>query len=75
MKNPVPDPFVIRGHSTLYGEDGAVKLQWVKTQLDNKKHLELIKEIIDELRADLKPVDPVSRKITPSKANCLTYIR
>ena len=47
MSHPTADGFVVKGVSTLYGDDGQVKQQWVKTDLDKQAHIESIKEIID----------------------------
>ena len=41
LTKTVPEPFVIRGTSTLYDESGKPKLQWVKTRLDDQKLQEL----------------------------------
>jgi len=60
MTKTVPDPFVVKGVSTYYDEEGKPRGQWVKTSLDSKKHLELIAEVIAELKADVKPVAPVA---------------
>lgn len=34
MTNPVPEGYHVRGVSTLYGPDGEVKAQWVKSTAD-----------------------------------------
>jgi hypothetical protein len=34
MTKTVPEGYRIKGVSTLYGDDGALKLQWVKSQVD-----------------------------------------
>lgn len=62
MTKTVPIPYVVKGTSTLYGDDGVQKLQWVKTSLDSQKYLELVNEVIDELKQDIKPVPPVVRR-------------
>src|SRR5665213_1968669 len=38
MVHTVPDPFKLKGTSTLYGKDGEQKLQWVKTTLDQERY-------------------------------------
>lgn len=42
MTHPVPDGFTIKGVSTLYGEDGQVKGQWVKSQVDADREREFM---------------------------------
>jgi hypothetical protein len=60
MTRTAPDPFVVKGVSTYYNEDGKPVGQWVKSSLDSQKQLELIREVIDELKRDIKPVAPVT---------------
>ena len=64
MSKVVPDPFVIRGTSTLYGEDGKAKLQWVKTRLDESKAREAIEEWVSWLVKDATGLAP----LTPAPA-------
>lgn len=62
MIHPVPAPYVVKGTSTLYGEDGQVKAQWVKSRLDEGKVEELIREFVASALEDVKglsrPIDP-----------------
>lgn len=62
MSVTVPEPYVVRGTSTLYGEDGKPKLQWVKTRLDESKAREAIEEWVGWLVEDAKGLAPA---ITP----------
>lgn len=48
MVHAVPDPYVLKGVSTLYDEDGKVRAQWVKTKLDDERRLKIISEAIAE---------------------------
>ena len=59
MNKTVPDPFVVRGTSTLYDADVKAKLQWVKTRLDESKAREAIEEWIGWLVSDAKGLAPV----------------
>ena len=59
MVRPTTAPFVVKGTSTLYGEDGAPKLQWVKTNLDREAQLEIMKEAVAALAEDVKPAKPI----------------
>lgn len=64
MTHAVPSPFVVKGVSTLYGEDGAKKLQWVKSRLDGELVEDVIREFVEHLVADAKGL---SRLIEPPK--------
>ena len=58
MLRIVPEPFIVRGHSTLYDADGKPKLQWVKTSLDQDKLTEVIKDFVISLSQDIKGANP-----------------
>lgn len=64
MTKTAPDGYAVKGTSTLYDEDGKPRLQWVKTNQDAERQLELMKEAIVALSEDLPklPATP-----TPSK--------
>ena len=55
----IPDGYQIKGTSTLY-KDGEPALQWVKTNQDAERQLELMKEAISSLSEDLPRLDPES---------------
>jgi hypothetical protein len=59
MTKTVPEPYVVKGTSTLYDEDGKQKLQWVKTSVEHEKLVAMMREVIDEMRSDVKPIKPV----------------
>ena len=59
MVRPTTAPFVVKGTSTLYGEDGNPKLQWVKTNLDREAQLEIMKQAVEALCEDVKPTKPI----------------
>jgi hypothetical protein len=46
MTRQVPDGFHLRGTSTLYDADGNQKIQWVKTNIDQQRQQELMREFI-----------------------------
>jgi hypothetical protein len=58
LTHPVPDGFKLKGTSTLYSEDGAVKVQWVKSEADKARQVEMIKEATEEMVADLPALPP-----------------
>lgn len=54
MKHAVPSPFVVKGTSTLYDDEGKQVLQWVKTSLDKAKAEEILREFVTSLVKDAK---------------------
>ena len=59
LNKPTTAPFVVKGTSTLYGEDGQPKLQWVKTNLDREAQIEIMKQAVEALCEDVKPVKAI----------------
>jgi hypothetical protein len=64
MTHDVPAPFAVKGVSTLYGEDGSVKAQWVKTAIDQQKAEMAAKAAIDALSEEIRGKSP---RIKPPK--------
>lgn len=60
MKHSVPDGFHLKGTSTLYDQDGNQKMQWVKSNIDQKRQFELMQEAIKALCEDLPKEAPVT---------------
>jgi hypothetical protein len=54
----VPDGYRVKGVSSYYGADGTVRGQWVKSQVDNERQLEMMREAIAAVVQDVKPVEP-----------------
>lgn len=73
LSHRVPEPFVAKGHSTLYGADGEVKLQWVKTKIDDDRRLELIKAAVAALVEDVRPAEPLPAPAATSEHLCNLY--
>lgn len=69
LVRPTTAPFVVKGTSTLYGEDGNPKLQWVKTNLDRDAQLEIMKEAVAALSEDVKPAKPIPPPPDTSEAH------
>ena len=59
LNKPTTAPFVVKGTSTLYGEDGQPKLQWVKTNLDREAQIEIMKQAVEALCEDVTPVKAI----------------
>lgn len=49
----VPEPFVLKGRSTLYGPDGTMKLEWVKTCQDADLRETMLRESACAMAATL----------------------
>lgn len=56
MSQAVPDGYQVKGVSTLYDEDGNKKIQWVKSNIDHERQLEILERAI---AARLKEVEPI----------------
>jgi hypothetical protein len=65
MTHTVPDGFNVKGVSTLYNGDGEVAAQWVKSNVDDERRIELAREFIaglaEGVRGLAKPVK-INRK-------------
>lgn len=55
----VPDGYKIKGTSSLVDEFGNTKLQWVKTDTDAERQVELMKAVIEGMKSEITPVVPV----------------
>ena len=60
MVHEVPNPFIVKGVSTYYNRDGVAAGQWVKSSLDNERRLQIVKEMVEALIEDIRPVSPMS---------------
>lgn len=58
MRKKVPEGFGVKGTSTLYGKDGELKLQWVKTQRDAEEQFEILQEVVQAMCEDVPRVMP-----------------
>lgn len=61
MTHPVPDGFRVKGVSTLYGADGTVRGQWVKSTEDAERQRELAKAFFAGLAEELPRAQPSER--------------
>ena len=53
MNRVAPEPFIVKGTSTLYDADGKAKLQWVKTRVDQDKMEAAIRATIEALKEEI----------------------
>lgn len=79
MDRVVPEPYVVRGHSTLDRIDPATGersqiLQWTKTSLDDQKRQELQRAAYEALAAELPRVSPAAAPEDTLAALCNLYI-
>jgi hypothetical protein len=51
--NYVSSGEILKGSSTLYDEDGNIKLQWVKTDVEKESQTEALRELVENLIEDL----------------------
>jgi len=49
----------LKGTSTLYAEDGSIKLQWVKSDVDAETRINAIEATISELASTIKPISVI----------------
>lgn len=57
----VPDGYRIKGTSALTDEFGNIKLQWVKTDVDAERQLEIMRAVVDGMCSEITPVAPVKK--------------
>jgi hypothetical protein len=58
MTHTVPDGFTVRGVSTLYNQDGQVTAQWVKSQSEQQRHVQILTDKLDSGDTGFKPFKP-----------------
>ena len=71
--NHIPDGYKLKGKSTLLDSDGNAKIQWVKTEVDKERQEEMMRELCDNLKENIKPWPVVK---APKKVNadlCSVY--
>ena len=51
---------ILKGTSTLYAEDGSVKQQWVKTDVEKQSILEAFANSIESMSGKIEPIEPSS---------------
>ena len=71
MTRPAPAGFAVKGTSTYYDDEGKVRGQWVKTNRDHSQTEELLREFVQELCKDVKPLSPLGEMPAHSDADLL----
>ena len=75
MTHTAPDGYSIKGTSTLYDADGNKKIQWVKTNQDQERQMEMLESYIAGLSKSIKPRKPKKHgKNTKYQKNLMTGI-
>ncbi len=62
MYHECPEGYSVKGTSTLYDDEGNVKIQWVKTNADQERREELIREALEALASDIPRAKPTKAK-------------
>ena len=60
MIHTVPDGYKVKGTSTLY-KDGAPVIQWVKSDADKERQLQIVLEAIENASESIKPFEPIPK--------------
>ena len=58
MNHEVPSPFLVKGVSTLYNDEGKVTSQWVKSSVDERRLKQMAKQAAKAFFAEQKPLKP-----------------
>jgi len=71
MTHPAAPGFSVSGTSTMYGPDGDIKAQWVKTRQDQT---EIVQQLLETLENyEFKPVDPIQCQRAANEDLCTLY--
>lgn len=71
----VPDGYRVKGTSALTDAAGNIKLQWVKTDVDNERQLELMRAVVEGMCSAIVPLPSVplsQRKVDKKLLNLYT---
>jgi len=73
MVHTVPDGYKVKGTSTLY-KDGQPVIQWVKSDIDNERQMQLMREAISALNEDIKPEPKITKPKVKKSQLCNMYV-
>jgi hypothetical protein len=75
MRHTVPDPYIVKGTSTLYDEGGKPRLQWVKTSVDQQKAEAVRKAALEALAEELPRLTALPAPAVAGNENlCNCYV-
>lgn len=69
MTHPAPETHIVKGVSTLYGDDGQVKQQWVKTSIDDMARQAQQEAALEALKADLPKYSATEYRVRPTQSD------
>lgn len=69
----IPDGYKLKGRSTLFDSDGNTKIEWVKTEADNERQEQIMREVTESLTQGIKPWPLVKAPKKTSKELCSVY--
>lgn len=73
MTREVPEPYRLKGTSTLYDRDGQPVQQWVKTNIDHDRAMEVMREACEAMSQDIKPQKPIKMPRVTDSDLCNMY--
>lgn len=68
-----PEGYFVKGKSTYFDRDGKIRGQWVKTQVDQDKRLQLITNIVEHICQDVTPLDALPPPVEVEDDLCNVY--
>lgn len=74
MNKIVPDGFKVKGVSTYYDKDGKTRGQWVKSNADEERRAQIIKETFAAMAEELPRVEPSVSQMVHNEALCNLYV-
>lgn len=57
----VPDGYKVKGTSALTDAAGNIKLQWVKTDVDAERQLEIMRAVVEGMCSEITPAEPIKK--------------
>lgn len=74
MVHTVPDGFTVKGVSTLYGADGGLKVQWVKSHADDARREAIMREAFEAFADELPRHIPQNKSHAGNSELAACYI-
>lgn len=73
MVHTAPDGYSVKGVSTLYDQDGAIKAQWVKTNADHQAHNEELIQMLEDACERLPQIPEIALPSHSDDCLCTVY--
>ena len=73
MTKTTPEGYTVKGTSTLYDENGEVKVQWVKTQMEKEQAEEVMRSAFEAFKSDIPKYKP--GRYTPPAIQVAVIVR